>query len=88
MAFAPSASWNSRSITHLVSYLSQNSPTNSSDEPKMCRFIPALSRQSSPPAMSFWLTERRCRTCPKSNRALASTDISTLVGLRDQPSRP
>src|SRR5450432_198006 len=33
MAFAPSASWNSRSITHLANYPSRSLPTNSSDEP-------------------------------------------------------
>src|ERR1019366_4984578 len=34
MAFAPSASWNSRSITHLANYLSRSLPMNSSDQPK------------------------------------------------------
>ena len=33
MAFAPSASWNSRSITHLANYPSPSSPMISSDEP-------------------------------------------------------
>src|SRR5712692_3188098 len=33
MAFAPSVSWNSPSITHLASYPSRSLPTNSSDEP-------------------------------------------------------
>src|SRR5580704_7816089 len=32
MASVPSASWNSRSITHLANYLSRNLPMNSSDE--------------------------------------------------------
>src|SRR5229473_7685512 len=32
MAFAPSAFWNSRSITHLANYLSPSLPMNSSDE--------------------------------------------------------
>src|SRR5882724_413743 len=32
MAFAPSASWNSRSITHLANYLSPSLPMNSSEE--------------------------------------------------------
>ena len=32
MAFAPSASWNPRSITHLANYPSLSSPTISSDE--------------------------------------------------------
>src|ERR1039457_5869768 len=35
MAFAPSAFWNSRSITHLANYLSRSLPTNSSDEPRV-----------------------------------------------------
>src|ERR1035441_6143623 len=33
MAFAPSASWNSRSITHLANYPSPSLPMISSDEP-------------------------------------------------------
>src|SRR5438552_6165421 len=33
MAFAPSAYWNLRSITHLANYQSRNLPMNSSDEP-------------------------------------------------------
>ena len=33
MAFAPSASWNLRSITLLANYQSRNLPMNSSDEP-------------------------------------------------------
>src|SRR5271157_2921007 len=32
MAFEPSASWNSRSITHLANYPSRSLPMNSSDE--------------------------------------------------------
>src|SRR5712692_3745963 len=32
MAFAPSAFWNSRSITHLANYLSPSLPMNSSDQ--------------------------------------------------------
>src|SRR6516165_9897874 len=35
MAFAPSASWNSRSITHLASYLSPSLPMIFSDESKL-----------------------------------------------------
>src|SRR6516162_10396517 len=34
MAFAPSASWNSRSITHLANYLSPSLPMIFSDESK------------------------------------------------------
>jgi hypothetical protein len=34
MAFAPSASWNSPSITHLASCLSPSLPMNFSDEPE------------------------------------------------------
>jgi hypothetical protein len=37
-AFVPSASWNSRSITHLANYLSRNLPMNSSDESFIMRF--------------------------------------------------
>jgi hypothetical protein len=37
MAFAPSAFWNSRSITHLANYLSPSLPMNSSDESKYLR---------------------------------------------------
>src|ERR1039458_3790942 len=39
MAFAPSASWNSRSITHLANYPSLSSPTISSDESYYERLI-------------------------------------------------
>src|ERR1035438_1289923 len=35
MVFAPSASWNLRSITHLASCLSRSLPTNSFDESKL-----------------------------------------------------
>src|SRR5664280_3617778 len=34
MAFVPSASWNSRSITHLANYPSPSLPMISSDEPE------------------------------------------------------
>src|ERR1039458_1603697 len=37
MASAPSASWNSRCITHLANCPNRSLPTNSSDEPKEWR---------------------------------------------------
>src|ERR1035437_9652135 len=40
MAFAPSASWNSRSITHLANYPSPSSPMISSDEPSIKAIYP------------------------------------------------
>src|SRR3984893_4588365 len=45
MAFVPSASWNSHSITHLANCLSRSLPMNSSDE---SQFHPCPHRQSPP----------------------------------------
>jgi hypothetical protein len=55
MVFAPSASWNSRSITHSANYPSRSLPMNSSDESK------SLARNNQP---LFKLDRRMGWDCP------------------------
>src|SRR5229473_3896455 len=64
MAFAPFASWNSRSITHLASCRSPSLPMNSSDESFVFKQpIPASHSSSSSPPSSY-KRSHLCNRCP------------------------
>src|ERR1035437_6841896 len=66
MASAPSLFSNSRSITHLANYLSQNSPMNSSDESEKLLQVevnhPAIACSNIPLCLCYSLMSRSPRS--------------------------
>ena len=87
MAFAPSASWNLRSITHLGNYLRRSLPTNSSDESFFQTSASVINQNARPLAHSELQTASELHqtrsTSLGAEQAMLAADDARLSGYSD-----